>query len=374
MIVQQRSESSPTIAGNTLSFATLGASGALQRKVAEQSATLRATGALSPVPLTEPLRQILGSAFAAAGGGLADTELKPPNREWQPFPCSIGTWDGGEVVFINLPADVVSDSRNVPSLFQLQRALRGRTVRFVSHELNGRDPEWGVMGNVFQDWSEYERPQKIDARFVPPAVLEALSKNPSQLAYHLVLERRPASTASNPAPASQPSAPPQLRTLKIFLASSKELRDDRDEFDRYCREQNDDLRHRGYYLQIVRWENFLDAMSDTGLQSEYNKKVETCDVFVSLFFTKTGSFTKQEFDIAYRTFESTKKRPRIYTYFKDGEVRLSTLPKDDLRSLWAFQDSLATDYKHYPTLYEGIEGLKRHFRDQLDDLLVLFKD
>src|SRR5262249_28588646 len=84
--------------------------------------------------------------------------------------------------------------------------------------------------------------------------------------------------------------------MRIFLASSAELREDRDAFDLYFRQQNDQLRKKGGYLEIVRWESFLDAMSDTRLQDEYNKAIRDCDIFVCLFFTKTGKFTEEEFD------------------------------------------------------------------------------
>jgi len=56
--------------------------------------------------------------------------------------------------------------------------------------------------------------------------------------------------------------------------------------------QNDQLRKQRIDLEIDRWSNFLDAMSETRLQDEYNKTVRACDVFVSLFFTKTGKLTK----------------------------------------------------------------------------------
>ena len=56
------------------------------------------------------------------------------------------------------------------------------------------------------------------------------------------------------------------RTTRIFLASSAELRQDRDAFDLYCRQQNDRFRRTGRYLEVVRWENFLDAISETRLQ------------------------------------------------------------------------------------------------------------
>lgn len=115
------------------------------------------------------------------------------------------------------------------------------------------------------------------------------------------------------------TAPRETVTLKIFLASSAELRADRDEFERYFRRQNDRLRKQGLYLQIVRWENFLDAMSETRLQDEDIKEVRACDIFVSLFKTKAGKFTAEEFDIAFEQFQKTGK-PRIYSYFKGGIV------------------------------------------------------
>ncbi len=96
---------------------------------------------------------------------------------------------------------------------------------------------------------------------------------------------------------------------------------------------------KGFYLKIVRWENFLDAMSKTRSQDEYNKAICECDVFVSLFCTKTGKYTEEEFDVAHRQFKSSGK-PLIYTFFKDTEIKTGSAPRKDLESLWAFQDKL----------------------------------
>jgi len=126
------------------------------------------------------------------------------------------------------------------------------------------------------------------------------------------------------------------RTLQIFLASSAELREDRDAFDLYFRQQNDQLLKEGVYLEIIRWENFLDAMSDTRLQDEYNKAIRKCDIFVSLFFTKTGKFTEEEFNVAFGQFKDSRK-PRIYTFFKNAEIKTGNTRKEDLQSLWAFR-------------------------------------
>ena len=83
-----------------------------------------------------------------------------------------------------------------------------------------------------------------------------------------------------------------LAPLRIFLASSAELSEDRDDFCLYFRQQNNQLRIKGVYFEIVRWENFLDAMSETRLQDEYNKAIRDYDIFFCLFFTKMASLLK----------------------------------------------------------------------------------
>jgi len=158
----------------------------------------------------------------------------------------------------------------------------------------------------------------------------------------------------------------EQRRIKIFLASSSELRPDRDEFDLYFRTQNDKYLKRGIYLEIKRWENFLDAMSETRLQNEYNQAVRECDIFVSLFFTKTGKFTEEEFDVAHQQFIATKK-PRIYTFFKNADVKMGNVG-DEVLSLLNFKKKLG-ELGHFYTGYDNIEHLKRQFKDQLEKLL-----
>ncbi len=104
----------------------------------------------------------------------------------------------------------------------------------------------------------------------------------------------------------------------------------------------------------MRWENFLDAMSKTRLQDEYNKAICECDIFVSLFFTKTGKYTEEEFDVAFREFKK-KDRPRIFTFFKDAPVNIGSLRQEDLNSLRAFQAKLK-ELGHFTTVYDQHRG------------------
>jgi internalin A len=169
-----------------------------------------------------------------------------------------------------------------------------------------------------------------------------------------------------PRPSPETREAPETRRVRVFLASSSELREDRDAFELYFRQRNDLLVERGIYLEIVRWERFLDAVSDNRLQEEYNAAVRSAAVVVCLFFTKAGAATREEFEAAYGQFKATG-RPRIFTFFKNAEIRLGSTRREDLVSLWAFQDRL-TELGHYHTTYANIHDLQLQFRDQLDRL------
>jgi internalin A len=166
-----------------------------------------------------------------------------------------------------------------------------------------------------------------------------------------------------PAWAKDASKVEPLAKLRIFLGSSSELRQERDEFELYFRQQNDRLCEEGVYLEIVRWEHFFDAMSKTRIQDEYDRKVRECDVFVSLFFTEAGRFTVEEFDAAFGQFKDSG-RPLIYTYFKDADVKVGSLKAIELMTREKMIEKLK-GLGHYVTEFGSIAELKVHFRDQL---------
>lgn len=155
-------------------------------------------------------------------------------------------------------------------------------------------------------------------------------------------------------------------TTKIFLASSAELKDDRVAFELLIGRQNKVWKAQGVDLELIVWEDFLDAMSQTRLQDEYNKAIRGCDVFVMLYFTKVGPYTAEEFDTAFGQFKASS-RPKIFTYFKDATVDIAGISPRDLASLAAFKEKLAA-LGHYPTNYKNTEGLLLHFVQQLHKL------
>ncbi|MFN3997419.1 hypothetical protein [Algoriphagus sp.] len=161
-----------------------------------------------------------------------------------------------------------------------------------------------------------------------------------------------------------------MRTIRIFLASSSELKEDRDQFRLFISTENDRLHSKGIYLKLVQWEYFLDAISDTRLQSEYNNAIRSCDIVLCLFFTKVGKYTAEEFDTAYEIFKDQGK-PYIWTYFKNSQIDTGSIT-DQIMTLLAFKKKIG-DLGHFYTEYTNIDNLINKYRSQLDRILPEFE-
>lgn len=161
-----------------------------------------------------------------------------------------------------------------------------------------------------------------------------------------------------------------IKTISLFLASSEELKNDRAEFEIFINRENKELINKGIFIKLVLWEDFIDKMSPTRLQDEYNRAAINSDIFISLYWTKVGKFTKEEFSQVYTRFIQ-KGKPFIYTYFKQVAIN----PNVDNSSRLVFIKKLQ-QLGHYPTYYENIYDLKYQFKMQLQKILpqVEFKD
>ena len=158
-----------------------------------------------------------------------------------------------------------------------------------------------------------------------------------------------------------------MNTYKIFLASSAELKEDRDQFELEVSRKSNDWAAKGVMLMVVRWEDFLDALAATRLQDKYNEEISHCAIFVMLFWTKVGPYTEEEFDRAVSTFKATSK-PFAYTYFKDTPVS-SAGDDESMLSLLLFKKKLKA-LGHFHTTYKNVEGLQLHFLKQLDKMVA----
>ncbi len=150
-----------------------------------------------------------------------------------------------------------------------------------------------------------------------------------------------------------------MKTIKIFLASSEELKDDREAFGNLVRRLDDIYEKRGVRLKLFEWEDYDAAYNDRRKQDEYNEKVRASDLFLAVFHTVAGKFTIEEFDVATEEF-GKRGFPKSYVYckdLKDGEVESEELKQ--------FKKRLFDELGHYWSRYANRDTMQLHFVMQL---------
>ncbi len=150
-----------------------------------------------------------------------------------------------------------------------------------------------------------------------------------------------------------------MKTINIFLASSNELKRDRDQFEIEINRKNKTWHSKGIFLHLEIWEDLSSRMSSTRSQDEYNKKIKESDMFVLLACNKVGMYTAEEFDTAFGAFKATSK-PFIFTWFREP----TATPEPSLQE---FKTKLAA-LGHFHATYSNSDDLWNQFNKELERL------
>ena len=150
-----------------------------------------------------------------------------------------------------------------------------------------------------------------------------------------------------------------MKTIKIFVASSDELREERLELSDLFAHLNRVFKCRGIELEISKWEFLDESMGPLRKQEEYNREIKTCDMCLVLYWTKIGDYTREELETAYNELQAGRKPYKLYIYFKEvGEIG---------KEVTDFKAGFEKRYGHFYCKYENIDTLKLRFVLQLEN-------
>ena len=150
-----------------------------------------------------------------------------------------------------------------------------------------------------------------------------------------------------------------MKTIKIFLASSDELKPDRDAFGNLVRRLDRIYEKRGVRIDLFEWEDYDAAYNNVPKQDEYDEQVRASDMFLALFYIKGGKFTIREFNVATEEFRNHAS-PKVFVYCKDlqpGEKESAELAE--------FKRVLYQELGHYWCRYGNSDTMQLHFVMQL---------
>ena len=150
-----------------------------------------------------------------------------------------------------------------------------------------------------------------------------------------------------------------MYTIKLFLASSSELKADRDAIGNLVRQLDGIFEKRGIRIKLFEWEDYDSAYNGVRKQDEYNEAIKESDMFLALFHRKVGEYTLEEFEVAVDSFRLNGK-PKVYAFIRDlapGEVESADLA--------SFKERLSKELGHYWCGYGNIDTLKLEVIKQL---------
>jgi len=108
--------------------------------------------------------------------------------------------------------------------------------------------------------------------------------------------------------------------IKICIASSNSLKEEREEIETFLFRKNDELVKQGIYLYYNVWEKKSLRFNHTYKQEDFNQElVYDSEIFICLIGDNVGKFTKEEFDESKRKFDVNAKPFVFYVYFKEFE-------------------------------------------------------
>ena len=150
-----------------------------------------------------------------------------------------------------------------------------------------------------------------------------------------------------------------MKTIKVFVASSEEMREERLEIADFFCHLNRVFKPRGIVFELSKWEYLDESMGPARKQQEYNDEIKTCDMCLVLYWTRLGSYTGEELQTAYSELKAGRKPYKLYVYFKElGECS---------PEIQAFKSTFEEHYGHFYCKYANIDTLKFRFLLQLEN-------
>ena len=130
-----------------------------------------------------------------------------------------------------------------------------------------------------------------------------------------------------------------MKIIKVFIASSEELRLERLEFTDMIQQLNKALKPRGIEIEPVKWEYLDSSMGADRKQTEYNNALKECELCLVMYWNRVGEYTVEELTTAWECHKAGDNPKKLYVYFKE--------PAEGSQELREFKASFTTKYGHF---------------------------
>lgn len=140
-----------------------------------------------------------------------------------------------------------------------------------------------------------------------------------------------------------------MKTIKIMIAASEEMHDEKVQFSNLIEHLNKVLEPRGIELKRVKW----DPESD-GTIEDFKNKIRDCEMCLTLYWRDLAGNSEQELNTAYEKLKAGNNPRNLYVFFKEPSENLS-------EELKGFKANFVTNYGHFYCKFENVDTMNLHF-------------
>ena len=145
-----------------------------------------------------------------------------------------------------------------------------------------------------------------------------------------------------------------MKTIKIMIAASEEMHDEKLEFTNLIEHLNEVLEPRDIELKRIKWDPETD-----GSIEEYKARLNECEMCLTLYWRDLAGNSEQELDTAYQELKGGNNPRNLYVFFKEPTEDLTEALKD-------FKANFVTRYGHFFCKFENVDTMNLHFILQLE--------
>ena len=142
-----------------------------------------------------------------------------------------------------------------------------------------------------------------------------------------------------------------MKEIRIFIASSAELKRERMELVDLMQDMNDDLEGRSIKLKPVLWEYMDSSMKAERKEDEYLVKLRESEICIVLFWQILGEYTIEELDVAVKEMRSGRCPKKVHVLFKEPADSTS-------QELVSFKENFYNKYQLHPETFNDIRSLR----------------
>jgi formylglycine-generating enzyme required for sulfatase activity len=163
-----------------------------------------------------------------------------------------------------------------------------------------------------------------------------------------------------------------MKTIKIFLASSNDLQDERNAIELIVSRENKKFAAKGIQFELVRWEQLPQSFQPKRVQKFFNEKMLECEVMVALFYDRIGDFTYEEFQTAFKSFNKGKNPRHIFVFFKTGQISTEAVT-DEFYEVQKLRQKIEHHEQIY-CKYENLDQLTNILKEQMHLIIETYKN